>query len=104
MVESQYPDQPHGIYTKYLTDPATRRQPALGDAAALAHLIDFLRRERVLAEAKPAARHLTPAEAWVQAYARYMRVDRGLSAATIRNYTPFIDQFLTAQFGTGPVQ
>ena len=89
---------------QYLRWRRRRRQRRQGDPAALAHVIEFLRRERVLPAAKQAPRHLTPAEAWVQRYAQYLREDRGLAEATIRNYAPFIDRLLTERFGAGPVQ
>lgn len=88
---------------QYLRWRRQRREPHQDDAAALAHAIEFLRREGVLPAAKPAPRHLTPAHAWVQAYAQYLRQDRGLAEATIRNYAPFVDRFLTEQFRSGPV-
>ena len=90
--------------TQYLRWRHRRRQPTQVDAAALVHVIEFLRHERVLPAAKEARRQLTPAEAWVQAYAQYLREDRGLTEATVRNYAPFIDRFLTSRFGTGPVK
>ena len=90
--------------TQYLRWRHRRRQPTQVDAAALVHVIEFLRHERVLPAAKEARRQLTPAEAWVQAYAQYLREDRGLTEATVRNYSPFIDRFLTSRFGTGPVK
>lgn len=90
--------------SQYLRWRRQRRRPSQGDPAALAHVIDFLRGERVLPAAKQASRQPTPAEAWVQAYAQYLREDRGLAEATVRNYAPFIDRFLTSRFGTGAVQ
>jgi integrase/recombinase XerD len=92
----------HGV--QYLQWRHRRQRPHRGDPAALDHVLEFLRRERVLPAAKPAPPLCTPAGAWVQAYAQYLREDRGLTEATIINYAPFIDRFLTARFGTGPVQ
>ncbi|MPZ24172.1 MAG: tyrosine-type recombinase/integrase [Dehalococcoidia bacterium] len=89
---------------QYLEWRHRRRRPHPGDQAALAQVIEFLRRERVMPAAKPAQLHLTPAEEWVQAYKQYLREDRGLAEATIINYAPFIDRFLTDRFGTGLVQ
>lgn len=90
--------------TKYLRWRWQRRRPREGDSAALVHVIEFLRGEQVLPAVKQAPRQLTPAEAWVQAYAQYLRDDRGLAEATVRNYAPFIDRFLADRFGTGSVQ
>jgi integrase/recombinase XerD len=92
----------HGV--QYLQWRHRRQRPHRGDPAALDHVLEFLRSERVLPAAKPAAPLCTPAGAWVQAYVQYLREDRGLAEATITNYAPFVDRFLTARFGTGPVE
>jgi site-specific recombinase XerD len=79
-------------------------RPCLGDTAALRHLLDFLRHERVIpTEKKGSARPLTSAERCVQAYEEYLREARGLARATIINYVPFIRSFLKDRFGDGPV-
>jgi len=89
---------------RYLRDRARRVRPGLGDAAVLQHLLEFLRREGVIAAEKIAARRLTPAERCAQAYAQHLRDARALAKATIINYVPFIRQFLTDRFGDGPVR
>lgn len=89
---------------QYLQWRHRRRRPYPGDSAALDHVLEFLRAERVLPAAKPAPSPGTPAGAWVQAYAQYLREHRGLAEATVINYAPFIDRFLTDRFGTGPVE
>jgi site-specific recombinase XerD len=78
-------------------------RPCRGDAAALSHLIDFLRREGVIPAEKIAAPRLTPAERCVQAYEQYLREMRALARATIVNYMPFIRDFLNGCFGDGRV-
>lgn len=88
----------------YLRDRARRFRPCLGDAAALRHLMDFLRREGVMAAEQIAARRLTPAERGAQAYAQHLRDARALTTATAVNYVPFIRGFLTDRFGDGPVR
>jgi integrase/recombinase XerD len=90
--------------SRYLRDRARRARPRPGDAAALKHLMEFLRREGVMAAAKPSARRLTPAERYAHAYAQHLRDARALAQATIDNYVPFIRAFLTHRFGTGPVR
>ena len=85
--------------SRYLRDRARRVRPCPGDAAALRHLLDFLRREGVIAAEKIAARRLTPAERCAHAYAQYLRDARALARATIINYVPFIRGFLTDRFG-----
>ncbi len=88
---------------QYLRYRARRVRPCLGDAAALRHLIDFLRGEGLIAAEKISARPLTPAERCAQAYAHYLSEARALAGATIVNYVPFIRGFLTDRFGDGPV-
>jgi integrase/recombinase XerD len=88
---------------RYLRDRARRVRPCLGDAAALRHLIDFLRGEGLIAAEKITARPLTPAERCVQAYAQYLREARALARATIVNYVPFIRRFLAHRFVGEPV-
>ncbi|MDA1095579.1 MAG: site-specific integrase [Acidobacteria bacterium] len=89
---------------QYLRWRHRRRRPRQDDAAALAHIIEFLRREGMLPAAKQASHELTPVQACVQMYAQYLREDRGLAEATVCIYAPSIDRFLAKQFGTGPVQ
>ena len=87
---------------RYLRNRAQQVRPCRGDAAALRHLLDFLRGERVIpTEKKVSARLLTPAERCAQAYEQHLREVRGLARATIINYVPFIRSFLKDRFGSG---
>jgi site-specific recombinase XerD len=90
--------------SRYLRDRARRVRPCRGDAAALRHLLDFLRREGVIAAEKIVARRLTPAERCAHEYAQYLHDARFLARATIVNYVPFIRGFLRDRFGDGPVR
>ena len=81
-----------------------RRRPNQGDTAALGHIIEFLRGERVIPAQKVSTGQLTPAEQYVQAYEQYLREERVLAEATIVNYVPFIDRFLKDRFGAEPVK
>jgi integrase/recombinase XerD len=90
--------------SRYLRDRARPARPCSGDAAALRHLLNFLRHEGVMAAEKIAARPLTLAERCVHAYAQYLHDARALATATIINYVSFIRGFLTDRFGTGPVR
>jgi len=74
-----------------------------GDAAALKHLIDFLRDKGVIPVEKVSAPCLTPAEHCARAYEQYLREARGLAKATILNYVPFIRRFLEDRFGNGTI-
>ena len=87
---------------RYLRYRAGRVRPCRGDAAALRHLLNYLRRERVIPTEKVPTRPLTPAELWAQGYEQHLREARGLARATIVNYVPFIRSFLKDRFGGGP--
>jgi integrase/recombinase XerD len=93
------PDHP----SRYLRYRARRVKPYPGDAAALRHLIEFLRGMGLIAAEKISADPLTPAERCAQAYAQYLREARALARATIVNYVPLIRGFLADRFGDGPV-
>lgn len=93
-------DQP----SQYLRDRARRVRPYQGDAAALRHLLDFLRREGVIAVEKLAPRRLTPAEQCAHEYEKHLRDACALARTTIVNYVPFIRGFLTDRFSDGPVR
>ena len=88
----------------YLRDRARRVRPCLGDAAALRHLLDFLRREGVTAAEKITPRRMTSAERCAHEYGQHLRDTCALARATIVNYVPFIRGFLTDRFGDGPVR
>lgn len=88
---------------RYLCHRRRQLRPGPGDAAALRHLLEFLRREGVIATEPIAAPRLTAAQRGVHAYVQYLRAARALASATITNYAPFIEEFLADQFGEGPV-
>jgi short-subunit dehydrogenase involved in D-alanine esterification of teichoic acids len=75
---------------RYLRDRAREARPCSSDAAALRHLLDFLRHEGVIAAEKVAARPLTAAESCVHAYAQYLHDARALAKVTIINYVSFM--------------
>jgi site-specific recombinase XerD len=76
----------------------------LGDAAALRHLLEFLRSGGVIPSEKISPPPLTPAERCAQEYAQYLREARGLAKATLVNYVPLIRGFLIDRFGDGIVK
>ena len=88
---------------RYLRYRARRARPSQGDAAALSHLLTFLRGEGAIPAEKVAARRFTPVERCTEAYELYLRDVRGLAKATIVNYVPFVCLFLKDHFGDGPV-
>jgi integrase/recombinase XerD len=58
---------------RYLRYRARHARPSLGDAAALRHLLEFLRSEGVIPAEKMAACPLIPAERCTQGYEHYLR-------------------------------
>jgi site-specific recombinase XerD len=89
--------------TRYLRYRARQASPSRGDAAALSHLITFLRGECAIPAEKVSACRLTPVERCTEAYELYLREVRGLAKATIINYVPFVCRFLKDHFGDGTV-
>lgn len=83
----------------YLQYRVQHLRPCCGDAAALKHLIDFLRREGVVPAEEMPVRRLTPADQCAQDYERYLREARALAETTINAYVPFIRDFLKGRFG-----
>ena len=88
---------------RYLRSRARQAQPCLGDAAALRHLITFLRSEGLIPAERIPVRRLTPVERCTQAYEQYLRDARALADATTLNYVPFVHRFLEGRFGDGRV-
>jgi integrase/recombinase XerD len=88
---------------RYLRYRARRARPSLGDAAALKHVLEFLRCKGVIPAEKMSACPLTPAERCTQGYEHHLREARGLASATITSYVPFIRSFLEDRFGDGAV-
>jgi integrase/recombinase XerD len=88
---------------QYLRYRARQVKIVQGDAAALKHLIDFLRSEGLIPAEKVSAPRPTPVERCAQAYEQHLREARALAEATILNYVPFILSFLKWLFGDGPV-
>jgi integrase/recombinase XerD len=88
---------------RYLRYRARRLRPQQGDAAALRHLIEFLRSEGVILTPHAPPPRLIPVERCAQAFERYLREERALATATIINYVPFIRSFLKDRFGHGEI-
>ena len=76
--------------SRYLRDRARRVRLGQADAAALRHLVDFLRREGVTAAEKIIPRRMTPAERCAHEYGQHLPDTCALARATIINYVPFI--------------
>jgi integrase/recombinase XerD len=89
---------------RYLRYRARQVRLCRGDAAALRHLLDFLRCGGVIPAEKMSERPPRSAERCTQAYEHHLREACGLASATIANYVPFIRSFLEDCFGEGSVK
>jgi integrase/recombinase XerD len=87
----------------YLRHRAQRLQPGRSDSSALRHLMDFLRRQGVIASDRKPSCRLTQLDQCLKRFEQYLSEDRALSIATIVNYVPFIRAFLNNHFGKNPV-
>jgi site-specific recombinase XerD len=92
------------ILSRYLRTHAQQLKVARGDAAALRHFLNFLRRLGVIPEERISPRPLSPVDQVVQGFERYLLHDRALAQATAINYVPFVRRFLTSLFGDRPVK
>ena len=88
---------------RYLSDRARCLRPSDGDAAALRHLMGYLRLEGVISAEKALVRPMTAVDRCVQAYTLHLRDMRGLATTTVDGYTPFVLRFLQHCFGDGEV-
>jgi integrase/recombinase XerD len=88
---------------RYLRYRARHVRPCRGDAAALKHLISFLRSEGVIPREKKLACQSSPAEHCAQAFGQYLLEERALARSTIISYVPFVRSFLEDRFGPGRV-
>ena len=88
-------------FQPYLRFRARYRPPQRGAPAALKRLLDLLLRQGVIPE--PSLPPATPAEKLRDEFCLYLRQGRALASATLIAYRPFVGEFLTGRFGTGPV-
>jgi integrase/recombinase XerD len=79
------------------------QRPKFGDAAALRHLLAFLRGQNAIAEETKVDHNPSPVEQHLQAYERYLQHARALSHQTIINYRPAVRDFLNFRFSDGEV-
>lgn len=89
---------------RFLRCRARRVRIAPGNAAALRHLLEFLRGQGVIRAERIPVPHLTAVGRCVLSYVQYLRDMRALANATIVNYVPFVRGFLEHRFGDGPVR
>jgi integrase/recombinase XerD len=79
------------------------QQPKLGDAAALRHLLAFLRSQNAIAEETEPDDNRSSVEQHVLAYEQYLRDARALSRQTIISYRSVVRSFLNFRFSDGKV-
>lgn len=88
-----------GLIPQYLRYRFRHVKQSRGDAAALKHLVAFLRSQDAIPAEKAPACSGTSAERCARTYEQYLREACGLSQATIVNYVPFVRGFLKECFG-----
>jgi site-specific recombinase XerD len=89
---------------QFLVDPGwTPLRPRRGDAPTCRMLLDYLRE---LGSIPPPTEVIddTPLRCIESGFAHYLVAERGLSAATVINYSPTVHRFLEECFGTGEVK
>jgi len=74
-----------------------------GHRAALHRLLGILRQQGVCRQ-DVAPIESGPRQRVEEDFKRFLAVERGLSAATLANYVPFISQLLIERFGRGPIR
>jgi site-specific recombinase XerD len=78
-----------------------RKQVHRGDLKTLEQVLDHLRKGAVIPDREP-ARDPSPLADILSRYERHLRSERGLVAATVLSYQPFIRKFLVDRFHEGP--
>jgi site-specific recombinase XerD len=81
-----------------------RGEPRFGGRTpALRHLLAYLREKAVLPSIEVVIDE-SPLALLEGRYERYLRVERGLTTATVVNYLPFVRRFLVERFGDGELR
>ncbi len=70
-----------------------------GASKALRRLLEILRSAGATPPAQPVVR--TPAQCLAEEYRIFLHAERSLAFKTVKNYTRYIEQFLTERFGAG---
>jgi site-specific recombinase XerD len=89
------------IVERYLRRHQSARCARRGDAAGLYRFLHMLREQGGTRRQKKPP--LSSQQRLTTNYGRYLLEERGLAQATIVNYVPFIDQFLSARFKRIPI-
>jgi site-specific recombinase XerD len=88
---------------RYLRSRSQRFRPRRDDASILKKLLQILHIQGLLPK-EDTQRLDNPCQRVEHEFDRYLSEERGLSMATRINYRPFIQRFLSAQFGDKPVR
>jgi site-specific recombinase XerD len=88
---------------RYLKDRKGDIHPSRGASSALQELLDMLCEKQIASEERPPDA-VEPCQRAEQDFKRYLAEERGLSAATLANYLPFVHQLLRERFGNGPIE
>jgi site-specific recombinase XerD len=88
---------------RFFAGSARQQSLRRGEFATLRRLMDLLGELGVI---RPLPEHNepTPIQHAVGTFAAYLREERALSDKTLIQYCPFIERFLSARFGQGPVE
>jgi site-specific recombinase XerD len=86
------------IVSRFLDEECCQGHQRRGDRATVRRFLEHLRRGGVI-PVREAVSDQHPLALVESRYAQFLRVERGLSADTVRNYLPFVHRFLVARFG-----
>ena len=92
------------INEKILADFLKKQRPHdshEGAPQALHRLLEILRGAGAAPAAEPVSR--TSAQCLTEEYRTFLRVERGVAAKTVENYSRYVERFLTDRFGAGQV-
>ncbi|MDE0103840.1 MAG: hypothetical protein OXN89_15820, partial [Bryobacterales bacterium] len=88
----------------FLQTRDAKRSSRHGEVATCRLLLHYLRENGWIATAPPDLADEGPTSRIVRAYERFLVEVRGLALSTVGNYVAIALAFLTARFGTGPVE
>ena len=88
---------------RYLFFRHQRFRPRRDDQSILKRLMQLLHSQGILPKEAPESL-VNPHQSIEEDFDRYLAEERGLSVATRINYRPFVQRFLSAQFGVKPVR
>jgi site-specific recombinase XerD len=71
-------------------------------ASTVRRFLEHLRNEGIVPLTEPVTDE-SPLALLTSRYEKYLREERGLSTATVKNYMPFVCRLLTERFGDGPL-